>query len=496
MRPRAVFFGRELEKYFTSLAAVSGQRAHVAPKQARVTVHRSRKGLQLPLAGEPVQEIERARPVRRVAVLASDFVGLRPAMRVAVGDDVSRGQVLFEDKQTPGVRHTAPAAGTVRAIYRGERRALQSVVLDVSRAEHEGRAAAEASFSAFSGRHPSGMAADSVVALLVEAGLWTSLRARPFGRVADPTARPAAILVTAVDSNPHAPVLDLVLRGVEPVFERGLAALARLTDGPVFVCTAAGSDITVPTIENVRREEFHGPHPSGTAGFHMHTLAPVDRATTAWHVGAQDVVAIGRLFETGQLDPTRVVSLAGPAVRRPRLIRTRMGASVDELLTDETGNTQDAEDIRAVSGSVLSGRAAAGEVHGFLGRYDQQISVLGEGRRREFFGWLAPGLGKFSVTPTFVSRLTPGRRFRFTTTTNGSRRAIVPIGVFERVMPFDILPTPLLRALLMTDIERAEELGCLELAEEDLALCTFVCPGKNDYGPLLRQVLNEIEKEG
>ena len=459
-------------------------------------MHRSRKGLQLPLAGAPTQEIERARPVRQVAVLAADFVGLRPAMRVAVGDDVSRGQVLFEDKRTPGVCHTAPAAGTVHAIHRGDRRALQSVVIETSRAEYEERVATESSFSTFSGRHPSGMAADAVMALLTESGLWTSLRARPFGRVADPRTRPAAILVTAVDSNPHAPSLDLILKRVETLFARGLAALVRLTDGPVFVCTAAGSDITIPTIERVRHEEFYGPHPSGTAGFHMHTLAPVDRTTTAWHVGAQDVVAIGRLFETGQLDLTRVVSLAGPAVARPRLLGTRIGASVDELLSGEIDGADDATETRAVSGSVLSGRAAAGEMHGFLGRFHQQISVLGEGRRREFLGWLDPGLGKFSVIPTFLSRLIPGRRFSFTTNTNGSRRAVVPIGMFERVMPFDILPTPLLRALLMTDTERAEELGCLELDEEDLALCTFVCPGKNDYGPLLRQVLNEIEKDG
>ena len=455
-------------------------------------LHRFKKGLSLPIVGAPQQMVDRARPVRRVAVLAADFVGLRPAMRVAVGDDLDRGQVLFEDKQTPGVRFTATAAGTVSAIHRGDRRALQSVVIDVSRAEYEGRIPAEVRFSAFSGRHPSGMSSDDVVELLTESGVWVALRARPFGRVADPATRPHSIFVTATDSHPHAPSIDVVMAEGSVPFDRGLAALTRLTDGPVFVCTAPGSTVRVPSIDRVFHEEFSGPHPSGTAGLHIHTLDAVGRDKTVWHVSAQDVIAMGRLFETGQPDVARVVSLAGPAVKRPRLLRTRLGASVDELVTDEL----DEGDTRVISGSVLSGRSASGEVHGFLGRYHQQVSVLAEGREREFMGWLGAGFRKFSTVPTFASRWIPGRRFGFTTTTNGSRRAIVPTGMFEKVLPFDILPTPLMRALIMRDVERAEELGCLELDEEDLALCTFVCTGKNDYGPLLRNVLETIERDG
>ncbi len=416
-------------------------------------------------------------------------------MHVSVGDDVRRGQVVFEDKHTPGVRHTAPAAGTVTAIHRGDRRLLQSVVIELSRAEYEGRDPASVTFGAFSGRHPSGLSHDAVAELLTESGLWAAIRARPYGRVADPSQRPHSIFVTAMDTNPLAPSLDVALQGVSTAFERGVAALTRLTEGPVFVCTAPGSSITVPEVERVRHEEFAGPHPSGTVGLHVHTLDPVDRQRIVWHVGAQDVVAIGRLFETGQLDVKRVVSVAGPPVTRPRLIETRLGAHVDELIRGESGEA-DGPELRAISGSVLSGRSAAGEVHGYLGRYHQQISVLAEGRRREFMGWLRPGFNKYSTISTFVSRLISGRQFSLTTSTNGSQRAIVPIGMYEKVLPFDITPTPLLRSLLMGDVERAEELGCLELDEEDLALCTFVCPGKNDYGPLLRRVLDTIEKEG
>ena len=454
-------------------------------------LHTFRKGLRLPLAGAPVQEIEPVPEPRHAALVAADAVGLRPAMHVAAGDDVRRGQLLFEDKTLPGVRYTAPAAGRVAAVNRGARRALQSVVIELSRAEREGRGPDEAAYSSFTGRHPSGMAADDVRALLLESGLWTALRARPFGRVADPAARPHSIFVTATDTQPHAPAPAAVI-GRGEAFERGVAALCRLTDGPVYVCTDPHTEVQLPAGDQVRHEQFSGPHPAGTVGLHIHTLDPVDRRKTVWHAGAQDVAAIGALFRTGMLDVTRVAALAGPLVRRPRLLRTRLGAALDELVG---GELHDGE-ARVISGSVLSGRSAAGPVHGYLGRYHQQIAVLAEGREREFIGWMLPGLRKFSAVRTFLAAWLPGRQFAMTTTTHGGRRAIVPIGTFERVMPLDLMATALLRALLMGDVDRAEELGCLELDEEDLALCTFVCAGKNDYGPHLRQVLDTLEREG
>lgn len=456
-------------------------------------LHTFRKGLRLPLAGAPSQEIEQAPEPRHVALTAADSVGLRPAMHVAVGDDVRRGQLLFEDKTTPGVRYTAPAAGRVAAVNRGARRALQSVVIELSRAEREGRGPDEASYPTFTGRHPSGLPADDVRALLLESGLWTALRARPFGRVADPAVQPHSIFVTATDTQPHAPSPAAVIGRAE-AFERGVAALCRLTDGPVYVCTDPQTDVQLPANDQVRHEQFAGPHPAGTVGLHIHTLDPVDRRKAVWHAGAQDVAAIGELFRTGTLDVARVVALAGPPVRRPRLLRTRLGAALDDLVRGELAD-DDAE-ARVISGSVLAGRAAAGPVHGYLGRYHQQIAVLLEGREREFIGWLLPGLRKFSAIRTFASGWLPGGQFPLTTSTNGSRRAIVPIGTYERVMPLDIMATALLRALLMGDVDRAEELGCLELDEEDLALCTFVCAGKNDYGPHLRRVLDTLEQEG
>jgi Na+-transporting NADH:ubiquinone oxidoreductase subunit A len=295
-----------------------------------------------------------------------------------------------------------------------------------------------------------------------------------------------------MDSNPLAPLPEVVLSDRFEEFDRGLNVIAKLTEGETFLCQRSGSTIASAVRAPVTVEEFAGPHPAGTAGLHVHLVKPVSRARTVWTIGYQDVVAIGRLFATGQLDVSRVVALGGPGIDRPRLIETRMGARVADLFdANELG-----DDVRPISGSVFSGKAAIGEAFGFLGRYDNQVSVLAEGREREFMGWMGLGFKRFSVIPIFLSKFFRPRQFEFTTSTNGSPRAMVPIGMYERVMPFDILPTMLLRALVVEDTEAAEQLGCLELAEEDLALCTFVDPGKVDYGPLLRQVLTTVEHDG
>ncbi len=454
-------------------------------------LHKIKKGLNLPIAGEPEQRIHQAAQPTRVALLADDYVGMKPTMHASAGDDVRRGQVLFEDKKTPGVRYTAPASGQVTAIHRSERRALLSVVIQLDSAELGGRGET-AQFSSYSRQHPSSLGADQVTELLLESGLWTSLRARPFSGVADPRQRPRSIFVTASDSNPLAPSVDAVVEGKEAHFERGLHAMARLTDGPVYVCKMAGSKVKAPSGGRFVEEEFSGPHPAGTAGVHIHTIDPVDRGKLVWHLNYQDTITIGRLFESGVLDLETVVSLAGPSVRRPRLLRTRVGASTDDLVVRELQEGKN----RVISGAVISGRAASGEIFGYLGRYHHQVSVIQENRAQEFLGWLSPGADTFSTVNTFVSALLPGKKFRFSSSLHGSDRAMVPIGMYERVMPMDILPTFLLRALLVSDVEQAEQLGCLELDEEDLALCTFVCPSKVEYGPLLRQVLTMIEKEG
>jgi Na+-transporting NADH:ubiquinone oxidoreductase subunit A len=453
-----------------------------------MAVHRTRKGLDLPLAGAPAARIEPARAVTHVAVVAADYPGLRPALRVQPGDAVRRGQPLLEDKRNPGVPFTAPAAGRIAAVHRGERRALVSVVVEIDEPDES---AAQVPLATFTGRPPAALDRDAVRALLVESGLWTAFRTRPFSRVPAPAAVPQAIFVTATDTRPHAPPPALVVADRGEDFAAGIACLERLTDGPVFVCTAAGSSVPVSASPRVRIEEFAGPHPAGTPGFHIHVLHPVSLARSVWHIGYQDVTAIGRLVRTGEFDVGRVIALAGPGVVRPRLLRTRLGASTDELTAGEISGGEQ----RIVSGSVLDGRTAAGGIAGFLGRYHLQVSALPEGREREFLGWIAPGRDKFSLTGVVLGAFGGRRALPLTTTTNGSPRAMVPIGTYERVMPLDLLPTFLLRALLTGDDEQAEALGCLELDEEDLALCTYVCPGKHEYGPLLRGALDRIERE-
>jgi Na+-transporting NADH:ubiquinone oxidoreductase subunit A len=451
-----------------------------------LTLHRSKKGLDLPIAGEPDATLDVSKRPTRVAIVGEDYPGLRPTMFVKLGDTVRTGQLLFEDKTTAGVRHTSPGTGTIRAIHRGERRSFQSIVVELS------GAAEAASFSSFRGTEGQKLSRSEVRDLLLESGEWTALRARPFGRVADPAIVPHSIFVTAVDTNPLAPEVDAVLASQSSSFERGLHAIATLTEGPVFVCTSRDTKVGVPGGGRFRHERFQGPHPSGTVGYHIHRLDPVDRKKTVWYVGCQDVAAIGHLFETGTLQLERVVSLAGPAVRKPRLLRIRRGAWLDELVAGELAEGE----TRVISGSVLSGRRAMGETLGYLGRYHSQVSALAEYRGRDFLGWLTPGLKEFSVQPAFLSSLFPGTRFAMNTSTHGSRRAIVPLGSYEKVTPFDILPTFLVRALAMKDAEKAEALGCLELEEEDVALLSFVDVGKTDFGVLLRDVLTTIEKEG
>ncbi|MDZ7590402.1 MAG: Na(+)-translocating NADH-quinone reductase subunit A [Rubrivivax sp.] len=453
-----------------------------------MAVHTIRKGLDLPLAGAPEQRIETAAAPRQVALLGADTLGLRPALAVQPGDRVQRGQLLYGDRRSPGVRYTSPATGTVNGIHRGDRRAFISMVIDVAADDAPETQVLFESLPS-PGRVPTDTAA--VRAVLLESGLWGALRTRPFSRVPAADAVPQAIFVTAIDTHPHAPDPKVVLAGREADFAAGMAAIEQLAPVPVYLCRGVGSGIAAGPGSRAEVHEFSGPHPAGTPGLHIHLLHPVDSDRMVWHIGYQDVAAIGHLFLTGRLDLERVVSLAGPAVLKPRLLRVRQGAALGELTAGELASGT----LRLLSGSVLDGRIAAGEQAGFLGRHHRQVSVLHEGHERELFGWITPQKEKFSVWNVVLGRFGGGRGLPLTTTTNGGERAMVPIGSYERVMPLDLMPTFLLRALVIGDVVRAQTLGCMELDEEDLALCTFVSPGKGEYGPMLRKVLEQIEKE-
>jgi Na+-transporting NADH:ubiquinone oxidoreductase subunit A len=442
------------------------------------------KGLALPVAGEPVQKIEKARVVRSVAVMGPDYPGMKPTMAVRDGDRVKRGQLLFTDKKNDGVRFTAPASGTISGINRGAKRALLSVAIDVDGDDYE-------AFGSYTEDQARSLDRDAVVEKLSKSGLWTALRTRPYSKVPAQNASPHAIFVTAIDTNPLAPDPEVVILERPAEFALGLDLLAKLTEGSVFVCQKAGSFLPAGSSDRLQVEDFDGIHPAGLPGTHMHFLAPVSVNRSNWFIGYQDVIAIGALFLTGELKVERVISLAGPGVSNPRLLRTVLGANTEELTA---GELKDGEQ-RVISGSVFAGRRCAGAL-AYLGRYHNQLSVLSEDRTRRLIGYLTPGLNKHSVFPIYLSKWLRRKPLDITTTTNGSTRAMVPIGTYETVMPLDILATQLLRSLLTGDVELAINLGCLELDEEDVSLCTYACPGKYEYGPVLRAMLDQIEKEG
>ena len=448
-----------------------------------------KRGLDVPVAGEPLQQIDGASiKTSQVALIGEEYVGLKPTMMVEVGDRVSKGQTLFEDKKTPGVRFTAPASGVVSAINRGERRVLQSVVIDCD--------AEQACASIIQPQALASLSLESVKQGLVESGLWTAFRTRPFSRVPQLDATPAGLFVTAVDTNPLAADPRVVIATQPQAFHAGLYVLSLLTPGKVYLCQDDGESLVEQSegydLTSVSIHRFNGVHPAGLVGTHIHHLLPASIERQVWHLGYQDVIAVGKLFLTGELYTDRIVALGGPNVLKPRLVRTQLGAKLSEWVSDEIDQRQS----RIVSGSLLSGHTATG-VYDYLGRFHNQVSVLTENDRQEVLPWVRHDSNKFSLTGIMMSGFSRTKKlFDFTTHAGGSPRAMMAFGQLDHVMPLDILPILLVRDLVVRDTDEAQLLGALELDEEDLALCTFVCPGKYDFGKELRACLDIIEREG
>ncbi len=441
---------------------------------------RLRRGMDLRVAGAPapspitsavMTSAVIAAPVTNVALLGADFPGIRPTLAVAVGDRVTLGQPLLHDRHDPALRFTSPGTGIVSSITFGDRRALQSIAVRLLDDEPR-KAVAEP-------LDPATTASAVIRERLLASGLWTAFRTRPFSRVPASGDTPDAIFVTAMDTAPLAGDPRAAIARNPAAFHAGIIALTRLITGTVYVCRAPGEPLPVPDDPQLVDAVFSGPHPAGLPGTHIHHLHPASARCTVWHLGCQDVVAIGQLLTTGMLDHTRVVALTG-AIRAPRLLATRLGASISDLVTD----TDPA--LRILSGDPLSGRDARGD-EAWLGRYHQQISVVREPGPAGALRWLAAALA--AVIPE-------SRRGTGTTRVYGRPTGMLPVDSFERVLPLDLLPSPLLRALLLGDTETAVSLGCLELAEEDLALCSYVCPARQDYGAALRATLEDFRRNG
>ena len=453
---------------------------------------RIKKGLDIPLAGVPQLSITPAASVKRVAFLAADFLSMRqlPKVLVEEGESVRLGQALVSSKQYPQIIGVSPGSGIVEQIVRGKKRALKAIILRLEGKE-------EQTFRQFDAGSLDALTATQVKDNLLATGMWLALRTRPYSMTPPPDSEPNAIYVTAIDTEPLAPPPEVIIAEALEDFIYGLQIVSKLCRGVTYLCAAPALALPEHCNQIAKVVRFTGPHPAGLVGTHIHHLSPLSTGDVVWSINYQDVIAIGRVFVSGRLAIERVVALSGPLMNHPRLVRTRVGASLTDLLEEE----QIASGARIISGSVLSGRHALTGRHAlgwaaYLGFFHHQVVALREAHQPERLRWIAPTIQKFSALRIFFPHWRARQaRFDLDSSYHGSASAMLPIGVYERVMPLDLLITPLLRALLVGDIETAIELGCLELDEEDLALCSFVCPGKHDFGRVLREMLDKIQSE-
>lgn len=440
------------------------------------------KGLNLPISGNPEHKVRPSNPIKHVALISDDYVGMKPTLRVSVGDRVKTGQLLFTDKKNEGVKFTAPGCGKVVAINRGAKRKFESLVIELSGED-------SVRFLDPSARPVESMSPEKIRKLLIDSGMWTAFRTRPYGKIPSVDSSPASLFITAIDTSPLAPDPQTIIALSPAEYQLGLKLVQRFFQIPIYYCTGAAKLHPAEELDGIEQWSFQGPHPAGLPSTHIHYLDPVHEAKTVWHINYQDIISLGHLLTSGSLHTEKIISLAGAAVQKPSLIATRIGVSLPELCEQEISQ----DSLRILSGSVLSGRESTGN-QTFLGRYHNQVSVLLESNGRSFFNWLRPGANRFSIKPLFVSALRKPLRLPFNTALWGGQRAIFPLGTYEQVMPLDIIATSLLKSIVCGDTEKSKDLGCLELIEEDLALCAFVCPGKNEFATALRQVLTAIER--
>ena len=447
-----------------------------------------KKGLDLPISGKPEKKFLSKKTIKTVAVLGSDFPGVKPKMLVKENDTVKKGQTLFIDKRNEKIKFASPGGGVVKSVNRGAKRVLESVVVELGNERIE-------NFKKIDFARLDNVSKEELIDLMCESGIWTSFKARPYGQVAVPEKEIDNIFINAMDSSPLGPDMNLIIQGNIEDFRKGLRILEKLTQGKIYICQHVDSILPNLSSTRSRIEQvfFTGPHPSGLPGTHMHYLSPVSPTANQIQIGFQDVVAIARTLQNGEYDVERIIAIGGYQADETGLIKTCLGASISELIAQINKNM---DDNRLISGCVLSGHNASVPSFAYLGRYHQSVSIIKEGNKRTFLGMLDPGFNKFSIKKIFFSSFAFGKKFNFTTNTNGSKRAIVPIGSYESVLPLKMLATFLLRAIITKDSDQAIALGAHELLEEDLGLCTFACPAKYEYGSLLRELFIQIEKEG
>ena len=444
-----------------------------------IKVIKLKKGLDIKLEGEADRGKRFPVACSRYAVKPTDFRALVPRIEVAVGDTVKAGDVLFSNKHVPAVKFTSPVSGTVEEIRRGEKRKVLAVVV---------KADEEIAYKEFAVAPVAALTGERVVELLLESGLWPLIKQRPYDIVANPATRPKAIFVPAFDSSPLAPDYNVLLEDERESLQAGFDALGKLTGGALHLNARPGEWRDAP--RGVTVHYFSGPHPAGNAGVQIHHLDPVNKGEIAWVVNLPDVALIGRFFLHGRVDLRERIALAGSEVTTPAYLDTIAGASIGEIVA---GRSRERERQRVISGNVLTGERV--ELDSFLGFYHRMITVIPEGDRHEFLGWATPGFGKFSMSRAFPSFLFPGKRYRLDANYHGEERAFVMSGQYEKVLPLDIFPVYLLKAILAGDVEKMEQLGIHEVAPEDLALCEFVCTSKIPVQEIVSRGIESMMKE-
>ncbi len=441
-----------------------------------------KRGLDIRLKGIAEAVLEDAPAAKTVALKPTDFPGLTPKLKVKAEAQVKAGDALFFDKYNPEVLFTSPVSGTVKAVNRGERRKILEVVVEADRQNES---------LEFTKADPSSLSREEIKEQLLKSGLWPFIKQRPYGVLAKPTDVPANIFISGFDSAPLAPEYEFVFESEQSALQSGINALAKLTDGNIFLGLPSNQENGVfSTLKNVEVNTFSGPHPVGNVGIQIHHVSPVNKGDLVWTIPAQALVFIGRLFETGKLDLSKTIALTGSEVKTPKYYKTVHGTNLSELLN---GKTKEENTERIISGNVLTGTKVAKDE--FLGFFDQQITVIPEGDQYEFMGWAAPGINKFSAGKTFFSSLFPKKQYTLNANMNGGERAFVLSGQYEKVLPMDLLPVFLLKSILVNDIDKMEQLGIYEVIEEDFALCEYACTSKIKVQDILREGINSMIKE-
>jgi len=439
-----------------------------------------KKGLDIKLLGEAEKSIKEI-PTKIAAIKPPDFHGVFPKLLVKEGDEVQAGTPLFFDKYRENIIFTSPVSGKVREIRRGAKRVLLELSVDVS---------PEQNFVDFGTADPTGLDKAAITEKLLKSGTWPFIRQRPYSIIANPDDDPKGIMISAFDSAPLAADFDYIVEGKEKAFQTGIDVLRKLTTGKVYLnISDKQNSKAFANASGVEINTFSGPHPAGNVSTQINRISPINKGDIFWYLRPQEVISIGNLFLEGKFDAGRIIALTGSEVENPQYFKTVLGTSVSEMLKD---NVKEGK-VRNISGNALTGTEI--DKTGFVGFYDSQVTVIPEGDYYEFLGWATLGLKKFSFYNTFLSFLTPGKKYRLDTNYHGGERAFVLTGKFEHVFPLDIYPMQLIKAIMIEDIDQMEFLGIYEVDEEDFALCEFISTSKINIQKIIRDGLNLMIKE-